>query len=150
MKLEGYKAGIYTKINDYRAFILSKINYNWSWEDSKINKLLAESSREIGELNVYTKLIHKIDTYIKMFEMVEANKSCKIGGLDEKIEDCLFYTKEENEEKLNRIEEIQNCAKAINYGVEVVKQNPKIEAHTLCDIHQILMGGKTRKRTRQN
>ena len=67
MKLEGYKSGIYNRIEDYRAFILSKINYNWGWEDTKINRLLEEASFRIGELNAYSLLVPNIDVYIKMF-----------------------------------------------------------------------------------
>ena len=41
MKLEEYKSGKYVKMNDYKAFIPSKINYNWGWDDTKLDKLLA-------------------------------------------------------------------------------------------------------------
>lgn len=50
-KLEDYKSGEYVKMNDYKAFIPSKINYNWGWDDTKLDKLLAEANRQIGELN---------------------------------------------------------------------------------------------------
>ena len=45
MKLEEYKSGEYVKMNDYNAFIPSKINYNWGWDDTKLDKLLAEANR---------------------------------------------------------------------------------------------------------
>ena len=48
MKLEEYKSGEYVKMNDYKAFIPSKINYNWGWDDTKLDKLLAEANRQIG------------------------------------------------------------------------------------------------------
>ena len=54
MKLEEYKSGEYVKMNDYKAFIPSKINYNWGWDDTKLDKLLAEANRQIGELNAYS------------------------------------------------------------------------------------------------
>ena len=54
MKLEDYKSGEYVKMNDYKAFIPSKINYNWGWDDTKLDKLLAEANRQIGELNAYS------------------------------------------------------------------------------------------------
>ncbi len=91
MKLEGYKAGMYTKVADYRAFILSKINYDWSWEDPKINKLLSSACQELGELNAYTKTIPNIDTYIKMYEQVEASNSLKIDKRDITIEDRFTF-----------------------------------------------------------
>ena len=65
-KLEDYKSGEYVKMNDYKAFIPSKINYNWGWDDTKLDKLLAEANRQIGELNAYSLLIPNVDLYIKM------------------------------------------------------------------------------------
>ena len=60
-KLEKYESGKYVKINDYKAFIPSKINYDWGWDDTKLNKLLAEANIQIGELNAYSSLIPNID-----------------------------------------------------------------------------------------
>ena len=62
-KLEEYKSGEYIKMNDYNAFIPSKINYNWGWDDTKLDKLLAEANRQIGELNAYSLLIPNVDLY---------------------------------------------------------------------------------------
>ena len=75
MKLEEYKSGEYVKMNDYKAFIPSKINYNWGWDDTKLDKLLSEANRQIGELNAYSLLIPNVDLYIKMHVKIEANKS---------------------------------------------------------------------------
>lgn len=47
MKLEQYKSGEYVKMNDYKAFIPSMINYNWGWDDTKLDKLLAEKNKKI-------------------------------------------------------------------------------------------------------
>ena len=44
MKLENYVAGQYKNGNGYKAFLPSKINYNWGWDDTKLNALLAEAS----------------------------------------------------------------------------------------------------------
>ena len=73
-KLEEYKSGKYIQVNDYKAFIPTKINYNWGWDDTKLDKLLAEANRQIGELNAYSLLIPNVDLYIKMHVKIEANK----------------------------------------------------------------------------
>ncbi len=62
MKLEEYKSGEYVKMNDYKAFIPSKINYNWGWDDTKLDKLLAEANRQIGGV----KCIFIIDTKCRL------------------------------------------------------------------------------------
>ena len=91
MKLEEYKSGNYIKMNDYKAFIPSKINYNWGWDDTKLDKLLAEANRQIGELNAYSLLIPNVDLYIKMHVKIEANKSSRIEGTRTTVEEDLLY-----------------------------------------------------------
>ena len=90
MKLEDYKSGEYVKMNDYKAFIPSKINYNWGWDDTKLDKLLAEANRQIGELNAYSLLIPNVDLYIKMHVKIEANKSSRIEGTRTTVEEDLL------------------------------------------------------------
>ena len=92
MKLEEYKSGEYVKMNDYKAFIPSKINYNWGWDDTKLDKLLAEANRQIGELNAYSLLIPNVDLYIKMHVKIEANKSSRIEGTRTTVEEDLLDT----------------------------------------------------------
>ena len=90
MKLEEYKSGNYIKMNDYKAFIPSNINYNWGWDDTKLDKLLAEANRQIGELNAYSLLIPNVDLYIKMHVKIEANKSSRIEGTRTTVEEDLI------------------------------------------------------------
>ena len=114
MKLEGYKAGMYTRVEDYRAFILSKINYDWSWEDAKMNKLLAKASSELGELNAHSLWVPNMDTYIKMYKLAEAYFSMKIDGANVTTEDSLLSFKEIPEDKINDVEKMQNYVKAMS------------------------------------
>lgn len=157
MKLEGYKSGMYTRVEDYRAFILSKINYNWCWEDSKINKLLEEASFRLGELNSYSLIEPNMDIYIKMNIKVEAINSCKIDKKEVKIEEAFGENKETEEEKKLIVKEVQNCEAGIRYGIEKVKDIKRINTKLLSEIHGILMQelGKEEKsigklRTSQN
>ena len=80
MKLEEYKSGEYIKMNDYKAFIPSKINYNWGWDDTKLDKLLAEANRQIGELNAYSLLIPNVDLYIKMHVKLKLINQVELKG----------------------------------------------------------------------
>lgn len=48
------------------------------WNDTKLDALLAEANRQIGELNAYSLLLPNVDLYIKMHVKIEANKSSKI------------------------------------------------------------------------
>lgn len=141
MKLEGYKSGIYNRIEDYRAFILSKINYNWGWEDTKINRLLEEASFRIGELNAYSLLVPNIDVYIKIFNKFEAINSSKIDGKEAKLEDIFGEDKVHDENTINILNEIQNLEAGMDYGVNKVKAGQNIETKMLSEIHRILFEG---------
>ena len=141
MKLEEYKSGDYVKMNDYKAFIPSKINYNWGWDDTKLDKLLAEANRQIGELNAYSLLIPNVDLYIKMHVKIEANKSSRIEGTRTTVEEDLLDVTDINPEKRDDWEEVQNYVKATNYGVERIRKGFPVCTRLIREIHEILMQG---------
>ena len=141
MKLEEYKSGEYVKMNDYKAFIPSKINYNWGWDDTKLDKLLAEANRQIGELNAYSLLIPNVDLYIKMHVKIEANKSSRIEGTRTTVEEDLLDIADINPEKRDDWEEVQNYVKATNYGVERIRNGFPVCTRLIREIHGILMQG---------
>lgn len=141
MKLEDYKSGEYVKMNDYKAFIPSKINYNWGWDDTKLDKLLAEANRQIGELNAYSLLIPNVDIYIKMHVKIEANKSSRIEGTRTTVEEDLLDVTDINPEKRDDWEEVQNYVKATNYGVERIKNGFPVCTRLIRELHKILMQG---------
>ena len=141
MKLEEYKSGEYVKMNDYKAFIPRKINYNWGWDDTKLDKLLAEANRQIGELNAYSLLIPNVDLYIKMHVKIEANKSSRIEGTRTTVEEDLLDVIDINPEKRDDWEEVQNYVKATNYGVERIKNGFPVCTRLIRELHKILMQG---------
>ena len=141
MKLEEYKSGEYVKMDDYKAFIPSKINYNWGWDDTKLDKLLAEANRQIGELNAYSLLIPNVDLYIKMHVKIEANKSSRIEGTRTTVEEDLLDVTDINPEKRDDWEEVQNYVKATNYGVERIKNGFPVCTRLIRELHKILMQG---------
>lgn len=141
MKLEDYKSGEYIKMNDYKTFMPSKINYNWGWDDTKLDKLLAEANRQIGELNAYSLLIPNVDLYIKMHVKIEANKSSRIEGTRTTVEEDLLDIADITPEKRDDWEEVQNYVKATNYGVERIAKGFPVCTRLIREIHQILMQG---------
>lgn len=141
MKLEEYKSGQYINTNDYKAFIPSKINYNWGWDDTKLDKLLAEANRQIGELNAYSLLIPNVDLYINMHVKIEANKSSRIEGTRTTVEEDLLDVADINPEKRDDWEEVQNYVKATNYGVERIREGFPVCTRLIREIHKVLMQG---------
>ena len=128
-------------MNDYKAFIPSKINYNWGWDDTNLDKLLAEANRQIGELNAYSLLIPNVDLYIKMHVKIEANKSSRIEGTRTTVEEDFLDVNDIIPEKRDDWEEVQNYVKANNYGVERIKEGFPVCTRLIREIHAILMQG---------
>ena len=141
MKLEEYKSGEYKQGTGYKAFLPSNINYNWGWNDTKLDSLLAEANRQIGELNAYSLLLPNVDLYIKMHVKIEANKSSKIEGTRTTIEEDLSDLQDINPEKRDDWEEVQNYVKATNYGIERINDGFPVCNRLIRDIHRILLNG---------
>lgn len=141
MKLEEYKAGEYRQGTGYKAFLPSNINYNWGWDDTKLDSLLAEANRQIGELNAYSLLLPNVELYIKMHVKIEANKSSKIEGTKTTIEEDLSDLQDINPEKRDDWEEVQNYVKATNYGIDKIKNGFPLCNRLIRDIHRILLNG---------
>lgn len=141
MKLEDYKSGEYKQGVGYKAFLPSKINHNWGWEDTKLDYLLAEANRQIGELNAYSLLLPNVDLYIKMHVTIEANKSSRIEGTTTTIEDDLSDLQDVSLEKRDDWEEVQNYVKATNFSIERINEGFPICNRLFKEIHKILLAG---------
>lgn len=141
MKLEDYNSGNYKKGMGYNAFLPSNINFNWGWNDTKLDALLAEANRQIGELNAYSLLLPNVDLYIKMHVKIEANKSSKIEGTKTTIEEDLSDVLDINPEKRDDWVEVQNYVKATNYGIEKISNGFPICNRLFKEIHKILLDG---------
>ena len=141
LKLEEYKAGIYKQGEGYKAFLPSKINYNWGWDDTKIDTLLSEANRQIGELNAYSLLLPNVDLYIKMHVKIEANKSSKIEGTKTTIEEDLSDLQDIAPEKRDDWEEVQNYVKATNYGINRIDEGFPVCNRLIREIHGVLLNG---------
>ena len=111
------------------------------WDDTKLDKLLAEANRQIGELNAYSLLIPNVDLYIKMHVKIEANKSSRIEGTRTTVEEDLLDVIDINPEKRDDWEEVQNYVKATNYGVQRIKEGFPVCTRLIREIHGILMNG---------
>ena len=141
MILEEYKSGEYKQGNGYKAFLPSKINYNWGWNDTKLDSLLSEANRQIGELNAYSILLPNVDLYIKMYVKIEANKSSKIEGTKTTIEEDLSDLQDINPEKKDDWEEVQNYVKATNYGIDRIDKGFPVCNRLIREIHKVLLNG---------
>src|SRR4051812_48832684 len=141
MNLKDFRSGIYKKQFEYRSFTPSAINHSWVWDDAKINTLLEQATRALGELNAFSLIVPNADLFIRMHIIKEANTSSRIEGTATTMDEAVLSRKEEvDPEKRDDWEEVQNYVKAMNAAIEELESLP-LSNRLLLKTHGILMRG---------
>ena len=118
MNLESFKSGAFKQQFQYKSFTPSLINHSWVWTDPKINTLLEQATRALGEFNAFSLIVPDVDLFIRMHIIKEANTSSRIEGTVTTMDEAVIAKKEEiAPERRNDWEEVQNYVKAMNSGL---------------------------------
>ena len=57
MKFEGFSPGVWRQQYQYKSFSPVLVNQPWLWEDPRINTLLEQATRALGELNAFSLIV---------------------------------------------------------------------------------------------
>ena len=141
MNLESFKSGAPRQQFQYKSFTPSLINHSWIWTDPKINTLLEQATRALGEFNAFSLIVPDVDLFIRMHIIKEANTSSRIEGTVTTMDEAVIAKKEEiAPERRNDWEEVQNYVKAMNSAVEELENLP-LSSRLLLKTHGILLQG---------
>lgn len=140
MKFETFKAGDWRKRYEYRSFEPVPVNHEWSWEDAKINALLEQANRALGELNAFSLIVPDIDLFIEMHVAKEAQTSSRIEGTQTGIDEAIMSEEQIQPEKRDDWREVRNYIDAVNTAIRELATLP-LSNRLLKKTHEILMRG---------
>ncbi len=135
------RAGIFvTQPGGYKAFIPKPLPPSPSIHyDQNLQSLLSKADRALARLDGITTVLPNPDLFIAMYVKKEALLSSQIEGTQASLEGVLEFEADlMPKENVNEIKEVINYIRALNYGMNRLKELP-MSLRLIKEIHRILL-----------
>jgi Fic family protein len=140
MKFESFVSGSWKQQYQYKSFQPTSINQEWAWEDPRLNVLLEQATKSLGELNAFTLIVPDVDLFIQMHIVKEANNSSRIEGTRTEMDEAVLDESAIRPERRDDWREVRNYVKAMNSAIAELHRLP-LSMRLLRQTHEILMTG---------
>ena len=108
--------------------------------DNELINLLSQANLALGRLDGITEILPNPDLFVMMYLKKEAVLSSQIEGTQASLIDVLeFEAKALDPQKPNDVNEVVNYIKAMNFGLEQIKQDKKISISLIEKLHYYLL-----------
>ena len=140
MEITRFKAGRYSKQYGYSSFSPEPVNHEWLVSDAKVNRLLNEATRKLGELNAFSLMVPNVDFFIRMHITKEATRSSRIEGTQTSMEEAIQNAEYIRPEKRDDWQEVHNYIEAMNFAIAQLEALP-VRTRLLKQTHGKLLQG---------
>jgi Fic family protein len=126
----------------YKAYVPPKLPPEPPMDLTQVYPYLEKATLALAELNSIHKIIPNTSLFIYMYVRKEALLSSQIEGTQSSFSDLMLFEHHlKPEVSLEDVEEVSNYVKAINFGLQRLKEDFPLSLRLIREIHGVLLSG---------